>query len=79
MTGGLTNIPEANYSRDLAGRVYLEFGDETIYTEETNVRSLAYVAHMAKTDPDRQPLENYYSQTQIAKLEEYAAHYTSND
>lgn len=82
MTGVLTNIPEANYSRDLAGRVYIQIGGETIYTnytKETNVRSLAYVAHMAKTDLDRQPLENYYSQTQIAKLEKYAAHYTSND
>ena len=36
------------------------------------------MAYLAKNDPDRQPIQNYYSQAQIAKLEEYAEHHTSS-
>lgn len=71
MTGVLDKIPSNNYTRDLAGRVYLTIGGETIYTGETNVRSLAYVAYMAKNDPNRPD----YSPSQMAKLDAYAANY----
>lgn len=75
MTGVLYDIPPANYGRELAGRVYLQIGGETIYTdfnEETNVRSLAYVAYMAKNDLNGPT----YSPAQMTKLAEYAASYT---
>lgn len=77
MTGVLGNIPESNYSRVLAGRAYITFGEETLYTAETVARSLAQVAYGAVNDPNRQPLSNYYTEDQITKLTEYAAAYTA--
>lgn len=50
MTGVLTGIPSDNYLRALAGRGYITFGSETIYTGETNVRSLAQVPYLARSD-----------------------------
>ena len=75
MTGVITNIKLANYQRELAGRAYITFSGQTIYTPQINKRSLAQVAYATVNDPTRQPLENYYSNESITKLQEYSNGY----